>query len=79
MGMTHAEFMAEVLGRLDECGLDSSAIPRLAAEGALVPASWCRGILKAVPGAREYLKRRCPEAMRLLNEAEARRREAAGR
>jgi len=72
--MNHDQFIQKVLEQ--EYAPEMTA--RLAVEKAIIPARWCRQILEGIPEARDYLKKRSPEAMKQLEQAE-RQFEAAGR
>lgn len=66
--MKHSQFMQKVL----EQAYTPEMTSRLAVEKAIIPAGWCRQILEGIPEARDYLKKRSPEAMKQLEQAEKR-------
>lgn len=76
--MTHSDFVAAVM-RLDGKWAEPDRLLRLGTEGALLPASWCMELLRAIPGSEGYLRERCPEAMALCDAALSARMSMIGR
>lgn len=66
--MEHNEFLRAVS---ETRWIDATRLARLARYEALIPASWCRDILRELPEAEGYLRERCPEAMREVDAAQA--------
>lgn len=64
--MTHDEFLRKIS---DSRWIDADRMMRLANPSAIIPASWCREILAVLPDAEDYLRQRCPDAMRQYDDA----------